>query len=93
MKATRRTIRQTVLFAVVGALGVPFMGAKAECMDYIKAHANDDLFHVEPAHGVGISERKSWEKERVTVYTNAKLPKTWEQYKEYVKAQQKGGVL
>lgn len=77
------------MFAVVGALGVPFVGMKAECVDYIKEHASDDLFHVEPAHNVSNPERKSWEKERVTVYTNAKLPKTWEEYKAYVK---KGGM-
>lgn len=78
------------MFAVVGALGVPFMGCKAECMDYIKEHANDDLFHVEPAHGVNMLERKSWEQSKVVVYTNAKLPKTWEEYKQFVK---KGGNL
>lgn len=89
MKTSKRTIKQTVLFAVVGTLSVPFMGAKAECMDYIKEHASDDLFHVEPAHGVSNTERKSWEQSKVVVYTNAKLPKTWEEYKQYVK---KGGM-
>lgn len=93
MKATRRTIRQTVLFAVVGTLSVPFMGTKPECWNYIKEHSQDDLFHVKPAHNVSNPERKSWEQSRVVIYTNAKLPKTWEQYKEYVKAQQKGGAL
>lgn len=79
-----------MLFAVVGALGVSFMGTKPECWNYIKEHANDDLFHVKPAHGVNMLERKSWEKERVVVYTNAKLPKTREEYKQFVK---KGGNL
>ena len=87
MKRTKRTIRQTVLFAVVGTLSVPFMGCKAECVDYIKEHANDDLFHVEPAHNVSNHERKSWEQSKVVVYTNAKLPKTWEEYKRFVKEQ------
>lgn len=82
-----------MLFAVVGALGVPFVGMKAECMDYIKEHVNDDLFHVKPAHGVSISERKNWEQDKVVVYTNAKLPKTWEEYKQFVKAQQKGDAI
>ena len=74
-----------MLFAVVGTLSVPFVGMKAECVDYIKEHASDDLFHVEPAHGVKSDERKSWEQSRVVVYTNAKLPKTWEEYKQFVK--------
>lgn len=77
------------MFAVVGTLSVPFVGMKAECVDYIREHVNDDLFHVEPAHNVSNNERKFWEQSRVTVYTNAKLPKTWEEYKQFVK---KGGM-